>query len=84
MNARAIVAKRLRTLADRIDHAGAPKYMSYAFTFEMYRGIVVREGTGQGCPLWYYGDADYERAHDESDDPPPRVDWEALAKGSAP
>ena len=57
----------LRRIADRIDRAGAPKCMSYAFTFELHRGIVVREGTGQGCPLWYYGDADYERAHAEAD-----------------
>jgi hypothetical protein len=83
VSTRAAIAKRLRFLADRIDHAGAPKHMSYAFTFEMYRGIVIREGTRQGCPLYYYGDADYERAHNEADDPPPRVDWKALAKGPA-
>jgi len=79
MIARAFIAKRLRFLADRIDHAGAPKCMSYAFTFELHRGMVVREGTRQGCPLWYYGDADYERAHDEAEHPAPRVDWERLA-----
>jgi hypothetical protein len=79
MTARTYLAKRLRFLADRIDHAGAPKCMSYAFTFELHRGIVFREGS-QGCPLWYYGDADYERAHNEADDPPPRVDWERLAQ----
>ena len=42
--------------------------------------MVVREGTRQGCPLWYYGDADYERAHNEADDPVARVDWERLVR----
>lgn len=66
---RAFIGKRLRFLADRIDRAGAPKGMSYAFTFETGQGIVFREGTSQGCPLWFYGDADYERAHSEASRP---------------
>jgi len=28
--------------------------------------IVFHDGR-KGCPLWYYGDADYERAHTEAD-----------------
>lgn len=59
------IATRLRYLADRIDPAGAPGRMSYNFTFEKYEGIVFND-KGRGCPLWYLGTADYERAHDES------------------
>jgi hypothetical protein len=56
----------LRRLADRIDHAGAPKLTHWSFTFETRRGIVFRED-GKGCPLAYLGNADYSRAHDEAD-----------------
>ncbi|HMG64214.1 MAG TPA: hypothetical protein VK599_14805 [Streptosporangiaceae bacterium] len=35
------------------------------FTIEERTGIVVRDD-GRGCRLWYLGDADYERAHDEA------------------
>ncbi len=70
----------LRCLADRIDHAGAPKGMSYTFTFEDREGIRFRDD-GRGCPLWYLGEGDYERAHAEADRPGVRVDWKALARG---
>jgi hypothetical protein len=59
------LARRLRFLADRIDHAGAPKATSLTFTFEERTGLVVRDD-GRGCRLWYLGDEDYERAHDEA------------------
>ena len=62
----AALARFLRRLADRIDHAGAPKLMHWSFTFETGRGIVFREDR-KGCPLAYLGDADYERAHAEAD-----------------
>ena len=55
----------LRRLADRIDHAGAPKLMHWSFTFEEGQGIVFRED-GRGCPLAYLGDDAYERAHAEA------------------
>jgi hypothetical protein len=58
-------ARWLRRLADRIDHAGAPKIMHWSFTFEEGEGIVFRDD-GRGCPLAYLGDRDYKRAHDES------------------
>jgi hypothetical protein len=73
-------AHHLRRIADRIDLAGAPKAISYSFTFENKQGLVFREGTQQGCPLWYYGDADYERAHSEADTDHAVVDW---ASGTA-
>ena len=74
------LARWLRTLADWIDHEGAPKYMSYSFTFEDRQGIRFRDD-GRGCPLAYLGNEDYERAHAEADKPGVRVDWEALARG---
>jgi len=60
------LAYRLRTLADRIDPEGAPRRTNLSFTFEDYKGIVVDMDGRRGCPLWYYGMADYERAHAES------------------
>jgi hypothetical protein len=57
----------LRRIADRLDPAGAPRGMSgFSFTFERGEGIRFRED-GRGCPLWYLGDDDYERAHAEAD-----------------
>lgn len=71
------LAKLLRRIADRIDYTGSPKGMSWSFTFEDREGIRFRTD-GRGCPLWYLGDADYDRAHDEADRPAVRVDWTAL------
>jgi hypothetical protein len=59
------LARWLRDLADRIDYEGAPKGMSYSFTFEPGEGIRFR-ADGRGCPLWYLGEADYLRAHREA------------------
>jgi hypothetical protein len=64
----------MRTWADRIDHAGAPKAIGWSFTFEENEGIRFRED-GRGCRLWYYGEDDYQRAHDESDSEHYQVDW---------
>jgi hypothetical protein len=61
------VAWKLRCWADRLDHAGATKHMTtHSFTFEDYEGIRFRDD-GWGCPLAYIGNADYDRAHTESD-----------------
>ena len=62
---RARIGWRLRCWADRIDYDGAPRAMSVRFTFEDRIGIVFRDD-GRGCPLWYYGRADYEHAHDQA------------------
>lgn len=63
----------LRRLADRLDYSGAPRAIGISFTFELGEGIRWRDD-GRGCPLWYLGDDDYERAHDEADNPGPRID----------
>lgn len=60
------VARWLRRVADRLDHAGSPKAIGWSFTFEHRRGIVFRDD-GRGCRLWYLGDAEHERAHAEAD-----------------
>lgn len=59
----------LRRIADRLDPASEPRGMSYSFTFELGEGIRFRDD-GRGCPLWYLGEDDYERAHTESDSAP--------------
>lgn len=58
------IAMRLRFLADRIDWAGAPKRTQWSFTYEPGKGAMFHND-GLGCPLWYYGNEDYERAHNE-------------------
>lgn len=63
------VARRLRMVADRLDHAGAPKATSWSFTFEEGIGIAFRQD-GRGCRLWYLGDTEYEKAHSQSGAPP--------------
>ncbi len=65
----AAIAYQMRKYADRIDRAGAPKRTHWTFTFEHGEGARFRDD-GRGCHLWYYGDADYERAHSEADRPP--------------
>jgi hypothetical protein len=74
------LARWLRDLADRIDHDGAPKLTHWTWTFELRRGAVFRED-GRGCRVAYLGGEEYEKAHTQSDNPPPRVDWKALAAG---
>ena len=62
---RAFIGHRLRTIADRIDYAGAPKASYITFTFEERTGIVFRDD-GRGCRVWHLSDADYEKAHAEA------------------
>lgn len=59
------IADWLRKMADRMDHHGAPKATHWHFTFERGKGLRFNE-EGRGCRVWYYGDDDYERAHDEA------------------
>lgn len=59
------LATRLRFAADRIDPAGAPRRTQYSFTFERGEGTAFNDRS-RGCPLWYLGTADYERAHAEA------------------
>lgn len=61
------LASQLRKYADRIDHAGAPKLTHLTFTFEDYRGMVIRED-GRGCRIAYLGDEEYRKAHSEAGD----------------
>jgi hypothetical protein len=77
------LARWLRALADRIDHAGAPKLTHWTWTFELGEGIRFRED-GKGCRVAYLGNDEYDKAHDQADRPPPRVDWKALAEGRRP
>lgn len=63
---RSRIGRWMRRWADRIDDRGAPRGMSYTFTFEDGEGIRFRKD-GKGCRLWYYGMDDYEKAHDEAD-----------------
>lgn len=66
MTLRLRLARRLRFLADRIDHRSAPRCTGYSFTFEDGYGIRFRDD-GRGCPIWHLGEEAYERAHDEAD-----------------
>jgi hypothetical protein len=77
---RAWLGERLRHAADRIDYDGAPKIIRpYSFTFEEGEGIRFRED-GKGCHLAYLGgEANYRRAHDESDTTTRRrAEWDAI------
>lgn len=58
----------LRRIADRLDYANTPRSTSFSFTFERGEGIRFRDD-GKGCPIWYLGHDDYERAHREADKP---------------
>lgn len=53
-----------------------PQATGWSFTFENHRGLVWRQD-GRGCPVWYLGDADYERAHTEADTDHEIVNWAA-------
>jgi hypothetical protein len=86
------LARWLRRTADRIDHAGAPKALDTAsFTFEPGRGMVFHTvwqyypNGLPGCPLWFYGDEDYQRAHAEVVDRSAWIDtntgqWRGVAR----
>lgn len=71
------LARRLSFLADRIDPAGAPRKVSVSFTFEDCVGFSTNED-GRGCPLWYLGDDDYDRAFTEAERKAMRVDWKTM------
>jgi hypothetical protein len=71
---RARVGRRLRCYADRIDPAGAPRAIGWSFTYENRQGVVFRDD-GRGCPLWYLGTDDHERAHAEADTEHMIVNW---------
>ena len=84
------IGRLLRRIADRIDYAGAPKSVGLSFTFESRRGAVlhgefgVNRADSKGCPLYYLGGDDYNRAWTDADEPPLRVLWENLAAGRRP
>lgn len=59
------IARWLRTIADRIDPDGAPRCTGWSFTFEQGQGIDFHRDR-RGCPVWYLGMADYDRAHAEA------------------
>ncbi len=67
----------LRRWADRISYETAPRAIGWSFTFEDGEGIRFRV-YGKGCPLWYLGEDDHERAHTEADTAHVRVDWQNL------
>ena len=58
-----------------------PKLLGWSFTFENHKGVVFNQD-GRGCPLMYFNDEEYERAHNEAIDASPRIDWKKLADGS--
>lgn len=83
MISRRQTGERLRRLADRIDHRGAPKVTNWTFTFELGRGLVFRRD-GRGCPVAYLGDDEFEKAHAEAVYPAPRSwDWAWLTSEDA-
>jgi hypothetical protein len=63
----------LRRWADRVDRDGAPKLTGWSFTFEQHLGAVFNQ-EGVGCPVWYRGDQDYQRAYDEHRIPEGQLD----------
>ena len=78
MKLRARIGNWLRyKLADRIDPNGAPRHVGRSFTFEIYEGMRIRED-GKGCQLWYLGERDYRRAHDEADTAHPQINWKTM------
>lgn len=68
------LATRLRYLADRIHPDTAFRHPGLHFTMESGRTAVIND-QGRGCPIWYYGHADYECAHTEAVSPMRRIDW---------
>lgn len=74
----------LQKWADRISPETAPRAVGWSFTIEEGRGIVFREGDRQGCPLWYFGEYDYQRAHDEADTEHTVVMWRNIVEGREP
>jgi len=77
------LAAWLREWADRIHPTTAPRYTSYSFTFEEGQGIKFRTDQ-RGCPLWYLGETDYARAHDEADTEHTVYLWSNVNAGIEP
>lgn len=73
------LALRLHFLADRMAPEDAFRATHLRFTFETGQGIVVRDDSNRGCRLWYRGEADYEKAHADSINPPIRINWNELS-----
>lgn len=73
------MAMRLRFLADRIHPDTAPRAAGFSFTFERGQGVVFDDQGRRGCPLWYLGHAEYDRAYGEAINPPRRIDWSSLS-----
>lgn len=55
------LAHAMRLLADRIDHAGAPKFTGLTFGYVQGVGLVV-EWNGPGRKLWTLHDDDHDDA----------------------
>jgi hypothetical protein len=73
-------ATLLRRVANRIDKLGAPRRTGWSFTIEEGLGAVFNRD-GKGCPVYYNGEADYRRAHDESRFPDGPYDMEWVTVG---
>lgn len=66
---RAKIGRMLRSAADVLDARGAPRAFPAHFNFVAGEGLVITQTDGvpvsppaPGCPLWYLGEDDYERA----------------------
>ncbi len=70
------IGQMLRRLADRIDHAGAPKAIGWSAQIIPGRGMTFRHDL-EGCPLWYLGNEDARRMwpvnHPSTSAPAPRL-----------
>jgi hypothetical protein len=83
MTYRTALAGWMRKMADRIDHAGAPKLTHWTFTFELYRGMAFRED-GKGCRVAYLGgDDEFDKAHTQAD-AGVRVTMSDIVSGKVP
>ena len=63
LNLRRRVARRLGFWADRLAPEEAFRKTHIGFEFVTGKGIVTNT-EGHGCPLWYQGREDYEKAHE--------------------
>lgn len=73
------LADWLRRKADRLDFEGAPKMTSWCFTFEPGFGLVFNQD-GRGCPLWFMGDREYDKAHGRGPEygEPHEIEWVTI------
>ncbi len=53
---------RLRFLADRLDPRSAPGCTGLHFRYDVAANKYVLDATRRGCPVWYMGEDDYQRA----------------------